>query len=211
MDWIYGLAALSSAVAAVLAWLAKLWWGKEYGAAKDAVIQAKDAQIEVLQREVQALQQLTPMRIREYFLSVRQQLEEYNDALRLELVAAKQRLEAKEAEVNTLRLGKTIIVAPLGETDFSPDAALQQVESLDELMSKFSPAIEITVNELDQVASSYRKMRRLFVPPNLSFDPERLSKDLELLQTALASLEGRTRPLSQSGVSEAPSEKKSEA
>ena len=68
MEWIYPVAALLSAIAAVLAWAAKLWWGKEYGAAKDEIIKAKEAQIDTLNREIQNLRELTPMKIREYFL-----------------------------------------------------------------------------------------------------------------------------------------------
>jgi len=34
MEWIYALSAIACALAAVLAWAAKLWWGKEYAASK---------------------------------------------------------------------------------------------------------------------------------------------------------------------------------
>lgn len=69
------MSALASAVAAVLAWAAKLRWSKEYAAAKDEVIRAKDAQIELLRNGIENLRSLTPMKIREYFLSVKKQLE----------------------------------------------------------------------------------------------------------------------------------------
>ena len=76
MLWIYAFAAIASSLAAVLAWAAKLWWSKEFGAAKDEIIRAREAQIGLLESEVQNLKELTPMKIREYFLSVKVQLEE---------------------------------------------------------------------------------------------------------------------------------------
>jgi hypothetical protein len=57
---IYAIAALASSLAAVLAWAAKLWWAKEFAAAKDETIHAKEAQIELLKLEVQNLPELTP-------------------------------------------------------------------------------------------------------------------------------------------------------
>ncbi len=96
MDILLVISSLASALAAVLAWTAKLWWGKEYSAAKNETIKAKDAQIELLQREVQNYRELTPMKIREYFLSVKEQLEEYNNALKAEL-------DEKEATIERMR------------------------------------------------------------------------------------------------------------
>jgi hypothetical protein len=49
-----------SALAAVLAWASKLWWAKEYSAAKDETIKAKDAQIETLKNEIQNLREFKP-------------------------------------------------------------------------------------------------------------------------------------------------------
>src|ERR1051325_1710512 len=125
--WIYAISALASALAAVLAWAAKLWWAKEYSAAKDETIKAKeaqiaslkaeidsiqllcgetakakDAQIETLKNEIQNLRELTPMKIREYFLSVKGQLEEYNDKLQEELKTAYDEIEKKDSEISHL-------------------------------------------------------------------------------------------------------------
>jgi len=47
---------VASALAAVLAWAAKLWWSKEYAAAKDEIISAKEAQIELLKNEIETLE-----------------------------------------------------------------------------------------------------------------------------------------------------------
>jgi hypothetical protein len=77
MDWLTAFAAAASAIAAILAWIAKILWSREYASAKDETIKAKDAQIQLLEREIVSLKEMTPMKIREYFLSVREQLEEY--------------------------------------------------------------------------------------------------------------------------------------
>lgn len=102
MDWlvlIYTIAALASALAAVLAWAAKLWWAREFGAAKDEIIRAKDAQIELLKSEIQNLKELTPMKIREYFTSVKVQLEEYNELLQRQLNEAQENIRQKDAAI----------------------------------------------------------------------------------------------------------------
>ena len=103
MEWLYVISALASAVAAALAWAAKLWWSKEYAAAKDEIIRAKDAQIALLDKEIQNLRELTPMKIREYFLSVRKQLEEYNELLNKELEEARKEIEDKNIEIEHLK------------------------------------------------------------------------------------------------------------
>jgi chromosome segregation ATPase len=103
MEWIPLITALASAIAAALAWAAKLQWGREFAAAKDEIIKAKDAQIEVLNRELDSLRELTPMKVREYFVSVREQLEEYNDLLQSQLDEAHEELAKKDTQIAKLR------------------------------------------------------------------------------------------------------------
>src|SRR5688572_12443811 len=100
MEWFYLIAALASSLAAVLAWLAKLAWAKEFREAKDETLKAKDAQIELLKNEIQDLRELTPMKLKEYFVSVKQQLEEYNDKLQQDLTAKNEEIS------NLLRSGQ---------------------------------------------------------------------------------------------------------
>ena len=52
VELISAAAALGSAIAAVLAWLAKIWWGKEFASAKNEVITAKEAHIQMLEKEL---------------------------------------------------------------------------------------------------------------------------------------------------------------
>lgn len=121
---------LMSALAAVLAWVAKIRWSKEYAAAKDEtiksrdsqlavkdeqlsairalleskdeVINSKNAEIRVLEREIDNLRELTPMKIQEYFVSVKSQLEAYNEDLKQELKLATARLQEKDQQIKNL-------------------------------------------------------------------------------------------------------------
>lgn len=90
MDLMQTLITIGSLAAAILAWIAKLRWSKEFERAKNETIKAKEAQIAALEREVKSLQDMTPMKLREYFHSVREQLEEYNDELVKQLEQAKE-------------------------------------------------------------------------------------------------------------------------
>jgi len=101
--WLYLVASALSALSAALAWLAKLRWSREYAAAKDAIIASKDAQIGLLEREILGLKELSPMKIREYFLSMREQLEEYNGLLQKQLGEARLEVERKNTEILTLQ------------------------------------------------------------------------------------------------------------
>jgi len=99
MEWWGYIIVAGSIVSQGLAWAAKLRWSAEYKAAreaqikslegqvksikdsKDEIIKSKDAHISLLEREIQSLKELTPMKLREYFLSSTQTLEEYNNSL----------------------------------------------------------------------------------------------------------------------------------
>ena len=121
------ITSLAGVLAAILAWVAKIRWSNEFAKAKDETIKAKEALVEVkdtqlqtlimnkdevirakeeqitaLKIENQSLKELTPMKVREYFLSVRQQIEEYNDLLKSQLEDAKQNIENKNTEIDNL-------------------------------------------------------------------------------------------------------------
>lgn len=98
MDMVSTVITIGSLAAAILAWVAKLKWSKEFEKAKNETIKAKEAQILVLEQQVKSFQDMTPMKLREYFNSVKQQLEEYNEELKKQLdieKAAKENLERK--------------------------------------------------------------------------------------------------------------------
>ena len=171
--WIYAISALASALAAVLAWAAKLWWAKEYRAAKDETIKAKeaqiaslkasidgiqvlssetakakDAQIETLKNEIQNLRELTPMKIREYFLSVKGQLEEYNDKLQEELKTAYEEIEKMDSEIRDL-LERYPCMVPGGPGPIHSNAAAK--------MEVVVRSLEATKKQLQMKANSLKE------------------------------------------------------
>lgn len=126
-DWtilIPAFTSLLSAGAAVLAWLAKLRWSEEFAAAKDETIKAKEAQIAGLRDQftetirakdalIEGLKDLSSMKVREYFVSMKQSLEEYNDKLKADLAEAQGENEQLTLELKSMHdeqsLGKVII------------------------------------------------------------------------------------------------------
>lgn len=104
---ISAIASVMSALAAALAWLAKLRWSQEFAAAKDETIKTKDAQIVALREQfqetlrvkdaqIEGLKEFTPIKVREYFVSVKQQLEEYIDNLKGQLQQKQEAIEKLE-------------------------------------------------------------------------------------------------------------------
>lgn len=69
MEYIQGIITILSLIAAIMAWFVKLRWANEYK-------EAKEAQINVLERELESYKEMTPMKIREYFISTKEMLEE---------------------------------------------------------------------------------------------------------------------------------------
>lgn len=55
MSWIYAIGVILSALASILAWVAKIWWTREALAAKDAIIKSKDALVANKQQEIEFL------------------------------------------------------------------------------------------------------------------------------------------------------------
>lgn len=177
MLWIYAVTVLASSLAAVLAWASKLWWAKEYTAAKDETIKAKeaqiaslkaaleqvqalagetakakDAQIESLKNEVQNLRELSPVKLREYFLSVKEQLEEYNDKLQGELKTAQEAIEKKDSEIRQL-LENNQGAFPGGP--IQPDD--YRVAKLEAWLSSLTSAKEQLQAEADSIKQKLRK------------------------------------------------------
>lgn len=82
-------------IAAILAWVAKLRWAKEY---KDA----KEAQIAALKEQLQQYKDLSPIQLREYVKATQEVLGQANDELRAELEdVAKELEEARESETQS--------------------------------------------------------------------------------------------------------------
>jgi len=112
-EWVNNLITLTSIIAAILAWIAKLRWSKEYTDAKNAVIAAKEAsisekeeqvrtkqsQIEFLERQNEFFKEQTPQKLREYYKSVQEQLEEVIRVQKQDLDRSKTLLEEQETKM----------------------------------------------------------------------------------------------------------------
>lgn len=96
MEYLQPIITILSLIGACLAWIAKLRWSKEFEQAKNAVIQSKDAEIAQLKSQIEMLGELNSVKLRESYLRMKEQLEEYIDELKSDLSAA----EAKLAEAD---------------------------------------------------------------------------------------------------------------
>jgi hypothetical protein len=159
---IYAIAALASSLAAVLAWVSKLWWAKEYTAAKNETIHAKEAQIELLKTELQNLRELSPMKLREYFISVKEQLEEYNNKLREELESANDAIKKKDSEITHL-LESNQGLFPGGPQ--VPDNVLAaKAESYLRNLTESRKQLQVKASSLEQKLRHNEELRKNFVP-----------------------------------------------
>ena len=101
------LITLGSVIAAILAWVAKLRWSKEYSDAKNAVIESKEAsisekeeqvktkqsQIEFLEKQIEFFKEQTPQKLREHYKNIQDQLEEVIEVQKQDLIKVKVQLE----------------------------------------------------------------------------------------------------------------------
>lgn len=162
MEWLYAVSAIASSIAAVLAWAAKLWWSREFAAAKDEIIKAKEAQIELLKSEITSLQELTPMRIREYFLSVKQQLEEYIAQLQSQLGDARSEISVKQAEIEKFKLEGAKKTGEIVELEMEIRKLKEQEEKSSNAVNKFVKASRDMVNmtaSLDQQIADFSSLQ----------------------------------------------------
>jgi chromosome segregation ATPase len=158
---IYAIAALASSVAAVLAWASKLWWAKEYASAKNETIRAKEAQIELLKTELENLRQLTPMKLREYFLSVKEQLEEYNGHLRQELATAHEDIKRKDDEIRHFLESLPPGTLPGGPSSFdNPQVA--KIEARLQSLQSMKNGLQAKANSLEQKLRREEEVRKSF-------------------------------------------------
>lgn len=217
---VYLFSSLASVIAAILAWIAKIRWSDEYSKAKDETIKAKDAllaikeaqiqtvimnkdeiikakeeQIKGLEREVQSLNELTPMKIREYFLSVRQQIEEYNDFLKNQLNDASKEIEKKSEEIEKLKsegTQKTEAIMKLEEDRQEIAQAAASLETqIDTLRKKYEsddvvlmrmPRIDVSaITEMDAI---YKQLSE-FLTKDISVNYDNVFKSILATNLAL--------------------------
>jgi hypothetical protein len=91
-----------SVIAAILAWVAKIRWSKEYADAKDEIIRAKEAQIEVLKSQISSLQELSPVKVKEFHKIVTQELEDYNNRLKAQVAVAESEIAIRDEKIKEM-------------------------------------------------------------------------------------------------------------
>ncbi len=92
------LTALLNCVAAVLAWIAKIQWSKEYREAKDEIIRAKEAQISTLKEHIATLEKLNPAILKEWYQKGLEMAKTYISQVEDQLKEAKTKIVALEHE-----------------------------------------------------------------------------------------------------------------
>lgn len=112
-EWVQPTITLLSLIGAILAWLAKLRWSQEYAAAKDEIIKAKEAQIETvkahkdaqvdaLRTQIDALKELSSMKLREHYLSHKDAFEECIDGLEGKIATAESTISEKIKQIHEM-------------------------------------------------------------------------------------------------------------
>ncbi|MEW5870754.1 MAG: hypothetical protein AB1894_15885 [Chloroflexota bacterium] len=152
---------LASAIAAVLAWCAKIAWSKEFAIAKNETIKAKEAEIKArdafiatLEREINSLRELSPMKIREYFVSVMSQLEEYNEKLKEDLKQAREDVSAMEQNISSLSKD----MARSEETITSLQLQKKELEFRVNTLEKRSQNVDTAYENISTISGAYNAM-----------------------------------------------------
>jgi len=125
--WLNVLVLLLSLVAAVLAWAAKIVWSTEFR-------KAKEAQIDALKSQLEALRDLTPMKLREYVVATRRIYEEKI-----------QELEEKLRSLNTT-----------GQDEMEIQDRDERLRIIQKMMENLGYSLE-TVKEMEMVMERNRK------------------------------------------------------
>jgi DNA repair exonuclease SbcCD ATPase subunit len=165
MELIQAIAAIASALAAVLAWVAKIRWSNEFAAAKDETIRTKEAQIEFLEREIKGLQEMTPMKIREYFLSVTEQLEEFNDRLQKEKTSLQSQLKEKDLLLREFKESKIADSEKIKQLTYESEQlreGLAQAETATKEVQRISAKTERVRDFLRDSESELQRLRNIY-------------------------------------------------
>jgi len=164
MDWINYIITILSIIGAILAWVAKLKWSKEYTSAKEEIIRAKDEQIIILKERIEQYKEFSPIKLREFHTSVKEQLEEYNELLGEQLKSAKNEILIKENaisklkkegniksnEVNKLKKEKSILAKESNELEIE----LKNLRKRMKNMYSLSVIDEVTIKRISEASGS---------------------------------------------------------
>lgn len=103
LEWLSPLLAWMPWIFALLIFFQNIYWNRRISKAKNAEISAKDAQIETLKIELDILRRLNPVKVREFHMSVKEQLEEYNETLKTDLKNTQSDLKQAQGVITELR------------------------------------------------------------------------------------------------------------
>lgn len=143
-----------SLIAAILAWIAKLRWSKEYAA-------AKDAQIESLKIQVEQHKFFNPVRLREYHESVRALLEENIQQLEQELAVAHQQLQSKDESLEELQSAHGDQTKALETIRNERQALLKRIDSLEASLPRTQQHINIADNVFKELVKQHLQQDKL--------------------------------------------------
>jgi chromosome segregation ATPase len=166
IPYINEIITIISLLAAVLAWLAKLRWSKEYSQAKDEIIRAKDAQIDTLKLQVQNLMELNPVKLKEYYSAVKEQLEKYNDLLKEQLTAAKKEIEMMQNSITHMKDKEEENQEKISKLSDEKEKLERNVQDLEgNLFEVETKRFDETLTELPEMDS--KKLRGIISASNL--------------------------------------------
>jgi chromosome segregation ATPase len=178
---IQSLAALGSTLAAVLAWVAKLQWAKEFQEAKEAQIsalkgqidalqaaheerlRAKDEQIQTLNDKLLSLQDMASEKTAAFFQFTKSQLESYNDALKLRVTELEESIRDKEKLMESI---------PTDQAQYRQK--IEDLESQKHLVEEKLAQIEVEKKNLERTLKS-----------ETASIPEESSSDTSIVSTVL--------------------------
>jgi len=172
MDLLQTITIILSSLAAIMAWFAKIRWSNQFIKAKDEQIKAKDEQIKTkneqikllennfkhlkdakdgeinsLKTSIEQLKEFSPIKLREYFLSVKEQLEEYNEHLKEKLNKANEDLNE---QVSTDDRFSKILEMIVG-IDVKTNKYLDELEAYSEEFQTIQRAIKDDSFELPSI------------------------------------------------------------
>lgn len=172
MEWMNGVITLLSIVAAILAWAAKLRWSKEYREAQDKIVEAKDAQIEVLREQIKGLREMTPAKLVEYRQLMQMELEAYNDRLLDQVSIAESVIGEKDGKLSEMQARESTDAAAIAQLVSEKEELEGAVQELRDQFSAMPTVAPLTLdmaalgqvydaslglsNLLDSMSSSHR-------------------------------------------------------
>ena len=98
MEILLVLTALANAVSAIIAWIAKIVWSKEYREAKDEIIRAKEAEIRTLKEHIITLEKLNPITLKQWYENGLEIARTYVSQVDDQMKEAQKKIEVLEAD-----------------------------------------------------------------------------------------------------------------